>query len=162
MSANPSPFYIPETFSGRRIKFRVPYTMPGELIVNAETTGIDYPEGTFLHSVELPFEVWEMSMTGSLLEEGQPFIPPVAGIDKFWRLSVRDLSKNQQITKSASLVSNLKDSNTDTWYWRVPYTLVRAEGFQVTVDNLLSENQLRSEVSFRGYLLVLEPASENR
>lgn len=160
----------PDTqYNGRRIKFRVPYTMPGELIVANAGLNIPFPEGTFLHSVDKPFEIWNVKLqaTQSLLG-GAAFAPiaaPAPSIDKFWRVRVRDLSKNQEITKNAQLVDTLKDSNDNVWHWGVPYTIIRAEGMEVSVDNLLAAaggNVLRAEIAFRGYLLILEPPSETR
>jgi hypothetical protein len=166
MSDAHSPFYIPTHFAGKRIKFRVPYTMPGELVVPNGTTGLDFPEATFLHTVELDFEIWSAKFAASQLDgNGVPIAEPAPGINKFWRVRIQDVSKNQLVTKNAQLVATLIDTNSGEWFWRVPYSIVRAEGFQVTIDNLLPAapgNDLRAEVTFRGFLLVLEPPSETR
>ncbi len=163
------PYKVPTHYNGLRIKLRVPYTMPGELILANAAQGIVFPAATFLHSVELPFEVWDMSIGASQSLLGAPnFIPiaaPAPGIDKFWRIRVQDVSKNQLMTKNAQLVDQLTDNDAGIWFWRIPYTIVRAEGFEVTVDNLLPAapgNFLRAEVTFRGFTLVLEPPSETR
>lgn len=167
MATNQIPGVMPTHFTGRRIKFRVPYTMPGELIVPNGTAGLEFPEAAFLHNIELPFEIWDMSLHAAQLdpETGEVLADPLPDIDQFWRLRIQDVSKNQAITKNAQLAAGLKDTNTDTWFWRYPYTIVRAEGFQVSIDNLLPDdpgNELRTAITFRGYLIVLSPASETR
>lgn len=157
------PYKVPTHYAGQRIKFRVPYTMPGELILNAAAAGIEFPEATFLHSIELPFEIWDMKVNAAQLDgQNVPIAAPAPGINEFWRLRVQDVSKNQLMTKNAQLVQTLIDDDSGTWYWRVPYTIVRAEGFQVSVDNLLAANALRAEITFRGFLIVLAPPSETR
>jgi hypothetical protein len=163
--ADHTPFYIPKTFAGKRIKFRVPYSMPAELIVGNAGAGIEFPEASFLHSIELPFEIWNMQLSASQLVNNIPVAAPAPGIDKFWRVRIQDVSKNQLMTKNAQLVATLTDNDAGTWFWRIPYTLVRAEGFLISVDNLLPVapgNDLRAEITFRGNLLILEPPSETR
>jgi hypothetical protein len=160
------PYKLPTHFAGKRIKFRVPYTMPGELLVANAGQAIEFPEGTFLHATELPFEIWDIVPHATQVDaNGIPLAPPAPGIDKFWRLRLQDIAKNQIITKNAQLVDTLVDRNAGIWFWRVPYTVVRAEGFQVAVDNLLPAApglRLRAEVTFRGFLIVLEAPSETR
>ncbi len=164
---NQYPYILPTHYAGKRIKFRVPYTMPGELILANAAQGVEFPEASFLHSTELPFEIWGMKLAASQLNDGttDPIAEPAPGIDKFWRVRINDLTKNQLITKNAQLVATLIDDNTGNWFWRVPYTIDRAEGFTVSVDNLLPAapgNRLRAEISYRGYLIQLDPASETR
>ncbi len=158
------PYKVPTHYNGMKIKFRVPYTMPGELVVGNGVAGLDFPAATFLHSVELPFEVWDVKMAASQIVNNHPVAAPAPGINKFWRVRVQDVSKNQLLTKNAQLVDTLLDTSDGIWYWRIPYTILRAEGFEVTVDNLLPApgNDLRAEVTFRGYELVLEPPSQTR
>jgi hypothetical protein len=157
----------PVAYDGKPIRLRVPYTMPGELILTASAVNTPFPEGTFLHSTELPFEIWGMKLTASQSDAASPFVPvadPAPSINKFWRVRIEDRTKSQLMTKSAQLVSSLVESDeTGLWQWSPrPYTIVRAEGFNVAVDNLLTTRALRAEVTFRGYLLVLEPPSEHR
>jgi hypothetical protein len=159
------PYNLPEMYDGKKIKMRLPYTMPGELVLDNGAVGIDFPDGTFLHSVDKPFEVWGMKLSASQLVASIPVAAPAPDINKFWRVRVVDVSKNYLMTKAAALVATLIDSDTGDWYWRCPYTIVRAEGFQVTVDNLLSANpgnQLRAEVEFRGFQLIIDPPSNTR
>lgn len=165
MPAYPQP-YFPPKFAGQTIKFRVPYSMPGELVVATGGVNVAFPEGTFLQNTELPFEIHSVVLRATQSTLATPFVPlaaPAPGIDKFWRLRMRDLSKNQNITKNAQLAATLTENNTEVWYWPWPYTLIRSEGFDITVDNLLvASNVLRAEITFRGYLIVLSPPSETR
>lgn len=156
------PYKVPTHFNDRRIKYRVPYTMPGELIVAAAQIGLDFPEATFLHTIELPFEIWNVKLAAAQLVNNIPVAEPAPGINQFWRIRVQDVSRNQLMTKNAQLAATLIDDDWGGWYWRVPYTVERAEGFQVTIDNTLAANALRAAVTFRGYLLVLNPPSETR
>lgn len=164
MGDNHSPYQLPTHYNGKRIKFRVPRTMPGEVTVPNGITGLDFPAATFLHSVELPFEVWNVKMAAAQLINSIPVADPAPGMNQFWRVRMRDISKNQDITQAANLVQTLIDNESGEWFWRRPYTIERAEGFEVTVDNLLPAggNDLRAAVNFRGFLLVLEPPSETR
>ncbi len=158
-------FYVPEKYNGRRIKFRSPYTMPGELVLAAGALNTPFPEATFLQTVDKPFEIWDVVLRAAQSVGDTPFLPvadPAPSIDQFWRIRMQDLSKNQNITKNAQLVATLVDNDDDIWRWPIPYTIIRAEGFDISVDNLLPVNFLRAEITFRGYLLVLEPPSETR
>lgn len=162
---NEVPYILPTHFAGKPILYRFPYTMPGELVLDNGATGIEFPE-TFIHASELPFEVWGMKIAASQLNgNGDPIAAPAPGINKFWRLRIQDLTKNQNMTKSGQLAATLVDDDSGNWFWRIPFTIERAEGFTVTIDNLLPAapgNQLRAEITFRGYLIQLSPASETR
>ena len=158
-----------DKFAGKRIKFRVPYTMPGELVVANAGANVPFPDATFQQTTELPFEIHSVILTASQSVLGVPnYIPiaePAPGIDEFWRVRISDLSKNQLITKNAQLVNTLVERNSRAWYWNYPYTIVRAEGFDVSVDNLIPAavgNFLRAEITFKGYLIVVMAPSETR
>lgn len=158
--------YVPTHFAGLLIKYRIPRTMPGELIVAAGGANLPFPVATFQQTTELPFEIWEMNLQASQsVLGGANFIPiaePAPTIDKFWRLRIRAENKNQDITKNAQLAATLKNTNRNVWDWKIPFTIIREEGFQVAIDNLLAANFLRAEISFIGYHLVLTPPSETR
>ena len=154
-----------QRFAGRPIRFRVPYTKPGEMVVAAQAVNIAFPAGTYLHGVELPFEIWDVKLEASQSVAQTPFVPvaePAPRLSKFWRVRLRDTAKNQTITAAAQLVDSVIERPNNIWRFPFPYTVVRSEGFEVEVDNLLPANWLRAEVTFRGYLLILEPPSETR
>ena len=136
---------LPTHFAGRPISFRIPYNIPGELSVSASQTGVVFPEATFLHNVDKPFEIHRMIIrntamitfqyTDQTAESLQPSTTQPDTIDKLIRLRVTDVSKNENLTKSSTLSDNLVKTNERTWEWEEPYTLVRSEGFQVQVDS---------------------------
>jgi hypothetical protein len=94
------------------------------------------------------------------------------------RLRILDFSKNENLTKSATLVNQLLQQNTQAWDLEEPYTIVRSEGFQVQIDTLefpsvvildanieperVAVQLVRVEVSFQGYLDIIGPPSEVR
>lgn len=155
---------LPTQYNGHPIRERVPYTMAGELIVAAGATNIVFPPATFLQSVDKPFEVWRVKLVASQLDGNNvPIAAPAPNINKFWRVRMTDVSKDQLLTKNAQLVASLTDTDDDNWWWAPePYTIVRAEGFEVSVDNLLANNALRAEITFVGYNLIIAPPSETR
>lgn len=182
------PAYAPEYFVDRRIKFTIPYVMPGELVIAPNTSGVQFPEAQFLHNVDKPFEIWRMivRLTGLIgtpvTDAAIPDTQPLTLAQRV-RLSILDVSKNERITKNPVLVSAFQKANEATWEWDPrPYTIVRQEGLQVAVDSdafpaiCLPDPEdaepcvivaapitfVRVEVTFEGWLLVLEPPSASR
>lgn len=179
------PAYAPEYFADRRIKFTIPYTMPGELLITAGQSGVQFPEAQFLHNVDKPFEIWRMLVRLTAFDTADPAVilseQPTDLLRKLIRLSILDTSKNERITKNPALVDALLKENERTWEWDPrPYTIVRQEGFQVAVDAAqvfptvcqpsvqdctatpVEIGSIRVEVAFEGWLLVLEPPSNTR
>lgn len=163
--------FIPTHWAGKRIKFRIPYTLPGEQQVSSGESGITFPDGTFTHAVDKPFEIWGARIRLTELDNiGNPLNPQVGDPDRVIRLQFDALSFNQRMNKTASLVDLLRDSvagSKGDWEWYVPFTIERAEGFLIEIDalpftNLAGVDTIRVEVAFWGYLLQLEPASETR
>jgi hypothetical protein len=182
------PAYAPEYFVDRRILFTIPYSMPGELIVATDTSGVQFPEAAFLHNVDKPFEIWRMitrltGLTGTPVASAViPDVQPET-LEKRVRLSILDVAKNERITKAPQLVSSFQKANELSWEWDPrPYTIVRQEGLQITADvdalpticvpDPAEEEAcaivpaeitfVRIEVTFQGYLLILEPPSAKR
>lgn len=160
---------LPSHFAGRVITFRVPYNLPGELIVQPQTTGVQFPDATYLQTTDKPFEIHRMIPRLTALDaQGVPVTPQPAFefISSFVRLMIRDVSKNEALMKSPQLVKTLlKGSSELTWEFAEPYTIVRQEGFQISVDNTAAVGtfaQVRVEIDFQGFLLVTAPASEAR
>jgi hypothetical protein len=172
---------VPGTFADQVIKFRIPYSMPGELVVDASSTAIQFNEATFLHVIDKPFEVHAMHVEltaideDGLIPENQP-----RTLDRLVRLRIEDTAKNERLTKSPHLVSTIRNFETHLWSWEVPYTFDKQEGFTVAVDTdvlptlsgmdpaacaecvLVVITQVRVEVAFQGFLIVIRPASDNR
>lgn len=163
---------LPTQFAGRQIVFRIPYEIAGELNVNASASGVQFPEATFLHNVDKPFEIHRMIPRLTALDSSavvQATQPADGMLERLTRLRVLDFSKNEQLTKTPSLVSTMtKGTSERTWEWAEPYYLTRSEGMQVTVDNLAAPAFVtgyaatRVEICFQGFLVVIAPPSEQR
>jgi hypothetical protein len=143
---------LPDTYAGKEIRFRIPYSMPGELQLDAESQGVQFPEATFLHNVEKPFEIHRAIIRLTALDDSTP--PVILA------------SKNEVLTKNAQLIDSLLKANEETWEWYEPYTLVRSEGFQVSCDTDATYPEgttyIRAEITFQGYLIVIGAPSESR
>lgn len=170
---------IPATFADQIIKFRLPYSMPGELTIAANQTGVQFNANTFLHNINKPFEIHRMhvELTGmqdaGIIPDGQPL-----SLDRRVRLTLQDTAKNELLTKNPHLVSILQKANEHTWEWEVPYTLTQQDGITITVDTLallpnfcvptadctatedVPITNVRVEVAFQGYLVILAPANQ--
>jgi hypothetical protein len=175
---------LPLQFAGKDITFRIPYALAAELDVGPNLSGVVFPEASFLHNVDKPFEIHrvKIGLTGKGTPEGftQPTIlePQPTTLEKRVRMRVLDFSKNENLTKSATLVSQILQKNTQAWDLEEPYTIVRSEGFQIQIDtadypavvilNAVIEPErvdvqfIRVEVNFQGYLDIIGPPSEVR
>lgn len=160
---------LPETFADKLITFRIPYSMPGELALDADSQGVQFPEATFLHNTEKPFEIHRVLIRLTSLDGSTPPVVNAAQptiMDKLVRLRITDTSKNEVLTKNAHLIDTMLKNNERTWEWEDPYTLVRSEGFQVAADTDANypngTTQIRLEVAFQGFLIVIAKPSESR
>jgi hypothetical protein len=168
---------LPAKYAGRNITFRVPFSMPGELIVAAGQIGVQFPESTFLHNADKPFEIHRMIPRVTGLDDTDAVAtvvnPAVISLltatdvlEALTRIRVFDFSKNENLTKNAQLLTTLtKGTSEKTWEWAEPYVLTRSEGFHVTVDNLATAavaDSTRVEITFQGFLIVVAPPSEAR
>lgn len=180
-----------DEFAGRKITFRIPYEISGEQVIANGATGIQFPEATFLHNVDKPFEIHRVVFKLTPFDNSAtPAIvtPPIIASAAYWdlqrwlqhyvRVRISDVSKNENLTKNATLISSLISNDGQSWEWDDPYILVRSEGMQIAIDSIAPttftlESQiaspttvtcgnLRVEVCFEGYLLVIAPASEQR
>jgi hypothetical protein len=107
-----------------------------------------------------------------------PFVGAIENLDrllaKYIRLRVRDTAKNENLTKTAILADSLLKDDSLTWEFWNPYTFTKSEGFEVSVDSILPDftitvgantrtvHNVRVEVSFQGYLLIVASPSEAR
>lgn len=160
---------IPHSFADQVITFRIPYSMPGELVVEPNASGVFFPEATFLTNVDKPFEIDRMYVRLTALDENKDVLDVQPGtLGRRVRLSIGDTSKNEKLTKSAHIVDTLISSEAGaagSWEWYVPYTMVRSEGFQIGIDTLAmpaGTDFVRVEIAFQGSLIVIQPASETR
>lgn len=167
---------LPATWAERVIMDRVPYEMSGELVLptsDGTTTGVQFPDATFLNSVDKPFEIHRMIPrviglgTTNIVFSPQPDQEELASLV---RLRMTDLGLDQVLTKNPTLISLLtKGSSERTWEFADPHYLTRSNLIQIVCDMLTLPadyasdiTKLRVAISFQGFLLVVAPPSENR
>ena len=162
---------LPEYWAGRKITMRIPYEMPGEITLTTLQTGVQFPDATFLHNVDKPFEIHRCKPVIQQLDvSGLPINTQLAqeNLLSLVRVRVSDLGKNELLTKAPTLCSLLvKGSAEQTWEWAEPYTIVRSENMQIVADalslaNITNTTSLRLAWAFQGFLLVVAPPSESR
>jgi hypothetical protein len=168
-------------FAGRDITFRIPYNLYSEMDVLASTNGNVFPEASFLHNVDKPLEMhrWLIRLT-ALDESSNIMEPQPETLEKRVKMRIQDVSKNENMTKSATTVETLQTANAKTWEYDEPYTFVRSEGFQVQVDAggmpsicipggtncdapvLTPVTAVRVSINLQGYLIVVAPPTQER
>lgn len=175
---------LPLQFAGKNVTFRIPYNIAAELDVGPNASGTVFPEASFLHNVDKPFEIHrvKVNLTAKGTPEGftSPTVlePQPTTLEERTRLRILDFSKNENLTKSSTLVALLLAKNTGAWDLEEPYTIVRSEGFQVQIDTLdypfvvildatiqperVEVQFIRVSVNFQGYLDIIGPPSEVR
>lgn len=167
---------LPDQFAGRVITYREPFAMEGVAILDSAQVGFQFPEGTFTHASDKPFEIHRM-------------IPRVIGTDdddipvdctdqcsqdfyfNFIKLRINDLGKTMEMTKSSTYLASLvKGSSETTWEFAQPAYMAKGELYQVMLDadtfpTSFSEtgiDGLRVHITFEGFQLITSPASDNR
>lgn len=169
---------LPSHFAGRQINFRRPYIIYADADRPASTNGYIFPEASWLVAEDKPFEIHRCIIRLTAKDsEGNILEPQPTTLDKRVRVRILDFSKNEMLTKNATLVGAMFKQNEYVWEWDDPYTLVRSEGFQVQVDtdafpsvcNLVACEPIstpvtlvRVEVAFEGFSLFIAPATESR
>ena len=164
---------LPDSWAGRKITMRIPYEMAGELSLTTLQAGVQFPDATFLHNVDKPFEVHRVKPFITALDAGSLPVasqPAQQTLLALVRARVADLGKNELMTKAPTLLALLTKGDAEqTWEWAEPYTIVRSESFQVVLDALSLANfagagitRLSVGIAFQGFLLVVAPASESR
>lgn len=183
---------LPLKFAGKDIRFRIPYTMPGELVLATQAQGVLFADNTFQQNIDKPFEIHRMNVNIAAYttnDASPPVNVPIgpqfaaalgAGqldeiLRDYVRLRIQDVGKNETINKSAQLVSDLVRKNTGAWEFEEPYTIVRSEGFTISVDTIIPANftitagdetvtvtNLRVAITFEGFLVIVAVPSETR
>jgi hypothetical protein len=173
---------LPAQWAGRDITMRIPYEMAGELVMAGSQSGVQFPDSVFTNNVDMPFECHRMIPRVTGLDSSNNVQPNQISQDtlqELLRLRINDFGKNVIMTKSPTLANTMtKGSSERTWEWADPYYLVRSEGFQVIVDTLVLPTwdgaqiptatpvspltNLRVEISFQGFLVVVAPPSNTR
>lgn len=175
---------LPLQFAGKTITWRLPYNIEAELDVGPNQSGIVFPEAAFLFNVDKPFEIHRvmirLAAKGTPPDFDNPTVlePQPTTLDERIRLRILDFAKNENLTKSATLVSTLLNKQTGAWDFEEPYTIVRSEGFQVQIDtqdypSIVFYNAniepvqvdvqfVRVALNWQGYLTIIGPPSEVR
>ncbi len=162
---------LPDSWAGRKITMRIPYEMPGELPLTTGQTGQQFPDATFLHNVDKPFEIHRVKPFVIALDTNGDVLadqPDQQVLQSLLRVRISDLGKNELMTKSPISVALIpKGTSEQTWEWAEPYTITRSESFQVVADALAYTNfeglvTLRLCWKFEGFLIVVAPPSESR
>lgn len=151
---------------------RIPYEFAGELTLAGSTSGQQFPDATFLQNTDKPFEIHRMIPRITGVDSNGAVVatqPDQQVLQSLVRMRITDLSKNENLTKSSTLMKLFtKGTSEQTWEWAAPYYLVRSESFQVLIDTQAipvfnpTIQQLRIELAFQGFLVVVAPPSENR
>ena len=162
---------LPEYWAGRKITMRIPYEMPGEVSMTSAQPGQQFPDATFLHNVDKPFEIHRCKPFCVALDTNGNVMQPQfsqSDLQSLIRARIFDQGINEQLTKAPTLLPLLiKGTSEATWEWAEPRTVVRSENFQITLDALAFNNftdmiTLRVCWIFEGFLLVVAPPSESR
>lgn len=167
---------LPNYFAGRPITEREPYNMPGELILAASVTGTQFPANTYDHNIDKPFETHRMipritpldssgiEVDNSLADVSQEVLQSLV------RVRIANAGRNVNFQKAAVLLSNLTKGTTErSWEFADPYYLITGEGYTISVDTLAFPTsfgsagitQLRIEMNFQGFNIIIGPPTEN-
>lgn len=162
---------LPSQWAGRVIMDRFPYVFAAELALTTGQRGVQFPEASFMHAVDKPFEIHRMIPRVYAQDSDAILLPTQPDQDllsALVRVNINNLGLDQIITKTPTLISLLtKGSSERTWEWADPMYLERSQQIQVVCDALtfpsISElNTLKVSISFEGFLCVVAPPSENR
>lgn len=148
---------LKDTYNGRKIEKRIPYTMHADLNMAVSTSGNSFADSAFMHTVDKPFEVHRVSVHATAVDSSN--VPTTAlttpNNQTFCRVDIQDTAGNERMTKSAQRVETLVNDQTKLWEWDDPYTIEYQQGFTVTGDNQNASTRFRIEMTFHGYLLKL-------
>lgn len=164
---------LANSWAGRQITARFPYTMAGELTLAGSITGRPFPEATFNYNIDQPFEVHRMKPGVTGIDGAGTVVsiqPDQRLLQALVRMKLDRIGGTITATKTPTLMSSLTKGTAElTWEWAEPDTIVRQEGYSVLIDTLAipvfaaaAVTSLRIEVAFQGFLLQLGPPSEQR
>ncbi len=160
-------YTLPDKFSGRKIKRRIPYALAGDLTITASAIGVAraFPDGTFYHGVELPFEVTRMkpavvTLDSNSADQNDLIFATVGTVFHMVQLQVKLIGASRDMTAVATRLSVLTQSDDNCWQFDAPLTLLQRDGFQVMVTQnvpaSVAAGGVRMELAFLGSLLDLE------
>lgn len=149
---------------GTPIRRRLPWFMPGELIVPPATTDLVFPTTTFASSLEMPMEItgfvpFLTTLDASGLPQDDPGIGSLRSIYRYSLLQMRlQGGPPWYLTQAKQRLSSLVTLGGDVPF-DSPCYLENGYGFWVAMDNLMTAAQaaggVRVEISFQGSLLDL-------
>ncbi len=175
---------VPKVYDDQWIKHRIPYTIPGELEVAANSSGNFFPEDVFKNAASKPFEIHWINVRLTAISNDTPrfiYDPQPTTLNKHVRLKFTEVETEQNLNKAMQLVDPLLEDDSLTWRWPIPYTISNQSGFNVQVDatvlprycveissatdqdctaTVVAVPYVRVEITFIGYFLVLAPPSE--
>jgi hypothetical protein len=160
---------LPDTFAGKKIYYRQPYEVAGDIGVTTGLLNQLFPDATFQNATDKPFEIHRVIPYVVALDAGGlPILaqPDQGLLQALIRLYITDLAKDAPLTKVPTLVSSLvKGSSERTWEWAEPYYLAKSEQFQVTINTQAFPagfagagiTSLRVYITFEGFFVVITP-----
>lgn len=161
---------LPETFAGQRIAHRVPFTMPGTLVIGSAVSNLQFPTATFMQTEDKPFEIHRMIPRVIAVDASNN---PATGVNtdtmlRLVSLQLQDLGKDQFLTKQAvTLINFVKGTTEKTWEFADPYYLRKSENIivnasSVTYPAVLNTLNIQVQLTFEGFLVVIAPPSDRR
>jgi hypothetical protein len=173
---------LPSEWAGRLITMRIPYEMAGEIVLQGNASGVQFPDDRFTNNIDMPFEIHRVIPRVTALDDANNALPNQPQQDLLQSLArarINDFGKNVMMLKNPTLLNLLtKGSSERTWEFADPYYLIRSEGMQVVIDTLtlpiwdggqIPTNpptvplvSLRIEFGFQGFLLQVAPPSNTR
>jgi len=168
---------LPDSFANKPITQRIPFAMSAEIVVAPSTSNQPFAEGSFLYNQDMAFEVHRMkpwiigvsSATTATTLAIVPTQPPQDVLGALARLNIARIGGTIRWTKTGIMpVMLVKGLNEWTWELASPDTIVRQEGYEVSVQTLAMPafdvplTNLMIGVVFEGFQLQLGPASEQR
>lgn len=165
---------LPLQFAGNNITMRIPYSMTGEQTYAASLSSQVFPDTMLYHQIDKPFEVHRCIIRLTGFAAGVPNViiePQPTTLSRLVQIRIRDTQTGENMNKAAQRLSGLNKINEDTWEWEEPHTVVKGEGFELTVDTAAYTMvpapanptvNIRVEVTFEGYLVVCAPPTETR
>jgi hypothetical protein len=152
---------LPREYQGHAIKKRLPFVMAGDLIVPPASSSRVFPDGTFVYSQDLPFEVMRLVPNVSTLDTNGALQADPASTDKWAavQIQVQLLGSVRFMTLVQTRLSALIVKGDKEWVFEHPLYIERGAGFAVTVSNGLpsavAAGGIRMEIGFVGSLLEL-------
>jgi hypothetical protein len=141
------------------IKARKPYIVASDMTLAAAAAPTVFPDGSFIHSLDLPFEVLRMIPAVACLDGSLNPIPDpnIGDILHLVKVKIKLLSDSRDMTLVSTRLSELVEKENKIWSFDYPLYLERQNGFVVEVTNLVplaNAANVRFELGLQGSLLI--------